>query len=98
VRYFGGTKLGTGGLVRAYSDAANLVIEHSNIITYEKNEVYNISMQYSDTNRVDYLLEQNNITISAKDFLSSEVHYKITGTQENLKILFDQTKRLIHFL
>ena len=36
VRYFGGTKLGTGGLVRAYGDAVNLVISSADLQQYTK--------------------------------------------------------------
>lgn len=35
VRYFGGIKLGTGGLARAYSDAANAVINNSSLLSFE---------------------------------------------------------------
>eukprot|EP01029_Cantina_marsupialis_P023828 TRINITY_DN6002_c0_g1_i1.p1 TRINITY_DN6002_c0_g1~~TRINITY_DN6002_c0_g1_i1.p1 ORF type:complete len:117 (+),score=13.89 TRINITY_DN6002_c0_g1_i1:113-463(+) len=44
VRYFGGIKLGTGGLVRAYSDAANHVINSSKLIKYEKLEKISLEL------------------------------------------------------
>ena len=40
VRYFGGIKLGTGGMVRAYSDAAKKVIKNTTLIPYIKRENY----------------------------------------------------------
>ena len=49
VRYFGGTKLGTGGLVRAYSDAANLVIDSSNMTLYQKEKNSSFNCEYSHT-------------------------------------------------
>ena len=47
-RYFGGTLLGAGGLVRAYSHAAKLALDAANIITYEKYDVLSLTCGYSE--------------------------------------------------
>ena len=48
VRYFGGTLLGTGGLVRAYSGAALGALSAAEIITYDIYATYEIEASYSD--------------------------------------------------
>jgi len=47
VRYFGGTKLGTGGLVRAYSDATKAVIEKAQFKTFIQTKIIKLSMGFS---------------------------------------------------
>ncbi len=47
-RYFGGTLLGTGGLVKAYTTAAAGAIENAVIVTYDMYTEINISASYSD--------------------------------------------------
>ena len=47
-RYFGGTLLGTGGLVRAYTAAAIGAIEDAEVITYDVYTTLNIETTYSD--------------------------------------------------
>ncbi|PHQ65059.1 MAG: YigZ family protein [Sulfurimonas sp.] len=47
VRYFGGTKLGTGGLVRAYSDAVNLVIKQAELLEYKQEREVKVYFEYS---------------------------------------------------
>jgi len=73
VRYFGGIKLGTGGLVRAYSDAVNLVIENSELHRYKKLENMIIQLDYSILSKVEYILNQFDIQISNKEFTNSVI-------------------------
>ena len=47
-RYFGGTLLGAGGLVRAYAHAAKLALDAANVITYEKYDVLTLACGYSE--------------------------------------------------
>ncbi|HIC42968.1 MAG TPA: YigZ family protein [Sulfurimonas sp.] len=68
VRYFGGTKLGTGGLVRAYSDACNGVIQKSKLSPYVKLEAYGFKVKYTDISLIEYALLQDNIDVKEKAF------------------------------
>jgi len=94
VRYFGGTKLGTGGLVRAYSDAVNLVIEQAELYEYKKELIKNIVFDYSDGRFIDYECKEFDITISKKEF-NSKVSYKITTSEENLKNFLTKVSRIV---
>lgn len=85
VRYFGGTKLGTGGLVRAYSDAVNLVVSQSEFFEYVELHEQKLSFEYAQARVVEYECEVNNITIVAKEYLDN-VHYVFHGTKEALKL------------
>ena len=95
VRYFGGTKLGTGGLVRAYSDATNGVIEMSTLCEYEKLEALVVSCLYSDVGCVDYALDQNSVLVSEKQFDAMDVTYTLAATQEKLATFRLSVARII---
>lgn len=51
-RYFGGTLLGTGGLVRAYGAAALGALKEANIITYDIYSNYKLTVSYSDYQKI----------------------------------------------
>ena len=51
-RYFGGTLLGTGGLVRAYTSAALGALEGADIITYDVYSSFKVSVSYSDYQKI----------------------------------------------
>jgi len=57
-RYFGGTLLGTGGLVRAYSAAALGALREANIITYDIYSLLNINASYSDYQKITPILSE----------------------------------------
>ncbi|AXH15582.1 YigZ family protein [Malaciobacter mytili LMG 24559] len=94
VRYFGGIKLGTGGLVRAYSDAVNKVIEKSILFSYEKLLKKFINCEYSDLSKVEYLLNQNEIEIINKEFTTS-INLILEATEEKFLKLLEQLPRNI---
>lgn len=52
VRYFGGVKLGVGGLVRAYSQCANAVIDHAEIVEVVPKVTLHLDYGYDDTGAV----------------------------------------------
>ena len=95
VRYFGGTKLGTGGLVRAYSDATNLVIATSSLITYEKESDLFVSCLYSDIGKVGYLLETLGVSVKEKTFDATGENMRLVATQEKLETFLQEAKRLV---
>ena len=97
VRYFGGTKLGTGGLVRAYSDAVNFVIEEALLIPYKKEKELLIEINYSDVRLIDYECEVLEITIIEKSF-DAKVRYKIRADESAIEIFLDKVSRVIKTL
>ncbi len=60
-RYFGGTLLGTGGLVRAYTQAVKAGLENSVIGTVTEGVELEVIADYNDAEKVKYLLSQKNI-------------------------------------
>ena len=94
VRYFGGIKLGTGGLVRAYGDSVNEVIKISEFKEYQKLITKTLICDYSELSKLEYLLSQENINIKSKEF-SSDIELKIELTNEQLINLKNQLSRNI---
>lgn len=82
VRYFGGVKLGTGGLVRAYSDAVNSVINISKLETYQKLEIKRLQCKYSDLSKLEYQIKNSNINIIKKEF-TSNINLILESTKED---------------
>lgn len=60
-RYFGGTLLGTGGLVRAYSSATQAGLRASKIITKMKGFFLTIKTDYTGLGKIQYILGQRGI-------------------------------------
>ncbi len=87
VRYFGGIKLGTGGLVRAYSDTVNLVVRECELSEYRKEEKYTFKCKYSNLSKVEHILQQLNITNIEKKFETLHVALEIqTSTNQITKL------------
>ena len=95
VRYFGGTKLGTGGLVRAYSDSANIVLESATKIVYKEEITKIISFEYTHARKVEYECEKHNIDIMKKVF-DEEMLYTIKSDRDTMCIFLKKLERLVY--
>lgn len=67
-RYFGGTLLGAGGLIRAYSHSSKIAVEAGNIITMAPCKVLSVSVDYSFYERVNNLLLDEGANIENSQF------------------------------
>jgi uncharacterized YigZ family protein len=63
VRYFGGTKLGVGGLMSAYKIASKLILEEANIIVKTIKVSFLLNFEYADMNKVMKIIKDQNLTI-----------------------------------
>ena len=57
-RYFGGILLGTGGLVRAYTEAAKEAVKNSKVTEIRPRRTVTCTVQYTDLGRVQYLFRE----------------------------------------
>ena len=67
IRYYGGTKLGVGGLVNAYRTTARNAIELAKIIEKEKQQLFKLNCGYDKTGKVLHLIERNGWEILSRD-------------------------------
>ena len=67
VRYFGGSLLGTSGLINAYKSAAALVLQLTPIIQKPVEALYRLQFDYTQTNEVMMLLRQYGCTVLEQD-------------------------------
>jgi uncharacterized YigZ family protein len=58
VRYFGGTKLGTGGLARAYSEGASSLIKSIKWVNYEAKQAIKLHCHFQKEHQLRYLIKQ----------------------------------------
>lgn len=68
VRYFGGIKLGTPGLIAAYREAARLAIEEGEIIECHKKETFSFSFPYMAVNGVMKVVKGSDVEILSQTF------------------------------
>jgi uncharacterized YigZ family protein len=68
IRYFGGVKLGTGGLTRAYGNAAKMAIEQAEFQPWVEMTEFEMEIEYSELQSLEYQLKKCNGQLINQDF------------------------------
>ncbi len=89
-RYFGGILLGTGGLVRAYTDSSKQALEAAKIIELQYGEILEYCIEYDEFEYFKYICEKNNIEIVKTEY-SNNIKVIIKLKEED-KSLFSTYK------
>lgn len=78
-RYFGGILLGTGGLVRAYTESAQKAIENAQIVQKDYGIRYEVEIAYSDLKNIQFICKNLKINIVKMEY------------KENIKLILEST-------
>jgi uncharacterized YigZ family protein len=106
VRYFGGTKLGVGGLISAYKQSAEDALNKAKIVERELSEIVHLEFEYNATPEVMRLVKEFSLTVLEQRFelncfivlqvpmrLSSKLTEKLTLLQATgSKLVFSKKK------
>lgn len=97
-RYFGGILLGTGGLVRAYTEATLKAIENANKIPISAGKEFEVKVDYTNLESLKYYCRKNEINIIKTQYLN-EIICNLEIENKNIdKFLKDIEKRTINIL
>lgn len=88
VRYFGGVKLGVGGLISAYKTTAQMALEDAEIIEKTIDIHFLISFSYANMNKVMRIIKEKNLQIVGQK-MEMDCEIEITIRKKNVQNLLD---------
>ena len=93
VRYFGGVKLGVGGLISAYKTAAQMALENSEIVERTIDKHFIISFGYTNMNKVMRIIKEKNLQIISQK-MEMDCEIEISIRKKNVQNLLDTFENL----
>ncbi|WP_408035680.1 IMPACT family protein [Tenacibaculum aestuarii] len=88
VRYFGGTKLGVGGLINAYRTSAQLALEASEIVEKTIDVHYKLKFGYDMMNKVQRIIKERNLDIINQK-LELDCEYTVSVRKKEAESIFE---------
>ncbi|MFD0932818.1 IMPACT family protein [Psychroflexus salinarum] len=96
VRYFGGTKLGVGGLISAYKSAAKMALENSKLVSKTINLDFDVTCEYDKMNLVMRLVKEYDLDILEQD-LKLNCRFKISVRKKEFEKIYDKFEAVFGF-
>lgn len=88
VRFFGGVKLGVGGLISAYRTAAQMALEESQIIEKTIDVTFEVTFDYKNMNKVMRVIKEKNLEIVSQE-MNESCKIVIATRKKNAEMIFD---------
>lgn len=88
VRFFGGVKLGVGGLISAYRTAAQMVLQEAEIVEKTIDIYYKVAFDYKNMNKVMRIIKENNLEIVAQR-MNESCEIDLATRKKNAEKIFD---------
>ena len=85
-RYFGGTLLGTGGLVRAYSKAVQEGLKHCVVIEKQQGFLLKMNTDYNGVGKIQYILGKRKIQITSSEYAADVTLEALVPEEELAKV------------
>ena len=96
-RYFGGIKLGAGGLTRAYTQAVVEALKKAEIVEKELVDLYQISIDYAFTRKFEHLLKMHNIKCIHQEYNEQVSYQCYIKEQSFLNMIIDLTSNQLTY-
>ena len=88
VRFFGGVKLGVGGLISAYRTAAQMALAEADIIEKTIDVHFEVSFDYKNMNKVMRVIKEKNLNIVSQQ-MHEDCLIEISTRKKNAELVFD---------
>lgn len=89
-RYFGGIKLGAGGLVRAYSKSVLEAINEAEILEVDLYDVYTLVFEYSEIKTIDGEVRNNQLEVINKEYSDKVIYDVVSKDNRDIKKIFEK--------
>lgn len=93
VRYFGGVKLGVGGLIQAYREGAKLALEKAEIVERTIDVAINLQFEYADLNKVMRIIKETNVDLIQQQ-MEMQCHFKIAVRKNEVENVIRRIEEL----
>lgn len=90
-RYFGGTKLGAGGLIRAYGGAVNDAVNYIGVVERQLQQLIDVTVTYSQSGKVENALREANYMIQEIVYTENITYQCVIPLENKEKFIEDVT-------
>lgn len=90
-RYFGGTKLGAGGLIRAYGGSVNEAVKEIGIVERQLQQLIDVTVDYSSSGKVEHALREAGYTVQDTTYAEHITYHCVIPLEDEEKFVGDVT-------
>lgn len=96
VRYYGGVKLGTGGLARAYRQAGRLALDDAGVVTRHPETTFSLEIPYDALGKLEHVIEESDVVRIVDTDYEAEVTLHLAARSASLNDVRNLLGGLLH--